>query len=294
MQCNRKLKGILLILACALCWSTAGITIKLVPWNTFALAGWRGGAGAMILLAYMLVTKRRITICRRSLTVGAIVAVTSILFLAANKLTTAANAIVIQYTAPIFLLVFSALLLKKRFMRMDYAAVFVTVAGIALFFMDELTPGGTLGNVLALIDGAFLALMYMLTGEFDESTRLSGILIGATITFIVGAPAAFIFKTEISAGIVLCVLAMGALQVALPYILYSQALKSCPPLACSLVGCVEIILNPVWVFIFIGEIPGFWAIIGGMIIIATIIVWCILDAKRPAVVQAEERAGSTE
>ena len=275
-----KIIGILMVLSTALFWSTAGILIKLMPWNPLVIGGWRGLAAALMIFAYMKLKRMPIVINRHSLLVGAAVAVTNLLFLAANKLTTAANAIVLQYTNPIFIVLFSALIFKKRFKRADYFAVLITVLGIALFFLDELTPGGMIGNILAIADGACLAFMYILTGESDEATRLSGIMTGAVMAFIVGAPFTAVFETPVSAQIILTIIAMGLLQLALPYIIYSAALKRCPPLACSLIGSIEIVLNPVWVLLLVGEKPGMWALIGGAVILVTITVWCALDVAK--------------
>lgn len=272
--------GILLMLACAVLWSTAGLFIKSVPWNSMVLAGWRGLAGTLTLWAFMRMMRYRVVIDRRTVTIGLCVSGTSILFLIANRLTTAANAIVLQYTSPVFLMVLSALLFKRRYRSLDYLTVAVTVGGIALFFCDQLTPGGMLGNILALIDGVSMGAVYLFTGESDEGRRLSGILMGLAITTVAGIPFTFAYPPVVTGASVLAVIAMGFLQLGLPYALYSLALKHCPTLACTLIASFEIILSPLWVWLFLGEMPGTFAIIGSVIIVATITVWCCLGGAK--------------
>lgn len=272
--------GILLMLACAVLWSTAGLFIKSVPWNSMVLAGWRGLAGTLTLWAFMRMMRYRVVIDRRTVTIGLCVSGTSILFLIANRLTTAANAIVLQYTSPVFLMVLSALLFKRRYRSLDYLTVAVTVGGIALFFCDQLTPGGMLGNILALIDGVSMGAVYLFTGESDEGRRLSGILMGLAITIVVGIPFTFAYPPVVTGASVLAVIAMGFLQLGLPYACYSLALKHCPTLACTLIASFEIILSPLWVWLFLGEMPGTFAIIGSVIIVATITVWCCLGGAK--------------
>lgn len=272
--------GVGLMLACAVLWSTAGLFIKSVPWNAMVLVGWRGLVAALTLWAFMRKMRYRVRVDKRTLIIGFCVSATSILFLIANRLTTAANAIVLQYTSPVFLMVLSVLFFRRRYRASDYVAVVVTVLGIALFFFDQLTPGGMLGNVLALIDGISMGAVYLLTGESDEERRLSGIFLGLAITAVVGIPFTLAYPPELDLPSVLAVIAMGVLQLGLPYALYSIAVKHCPTLACTLIASLEIILSPVWVWLFLGEMPGLFAILGSVAIVATITVWCCFGGAK--------------
>lgn len=286
--------GIVLVLLSAVCWSTSGFAVKLVDWSALPLAGWRGGVGALCIYLFIRATGRRVAVNRRSVVLGCVICFTNMMFMVSNKLTTAANAIVLQYTAPIFLIVISALVLKKKYFRRDYLAVFITVIGIALFFCDELTTGGLWGNILAVVDGLSLSCMYMITGEYDEELRLSGICLGATFTFIIGAPFIFFVPTNVTGISILAVLLMGSLQVALPYMLYSKAVKYCPPLACSLLGSFEIILSPLWAYLFVGELPGIWAVGGAIVIVSTLVIWTLVNAKYDAKAKTEPAYQATE
>lgn len=268
------------MLLCAALWSIAGIFIKLIPWNSIVIAGLRSLIAGLVMFVYMRARGIGFTADRRSLAGGAALCLTLTCFVAANKLTTAANSIVLQFTAPMFIVVFSALFLKKRFSRADVLAVVLTMAGISLFFFDQLTPGHLAGNCVAIFAGMAFACYYMSLEGASESQRMSAILIAHGLTFLVGLPFTFVYPPELSAAPVACILVLGVVQLGIPYVLLGRASGACPPLACSLLGAVEPLLNPVWVFIFDGEAPGLWAHIGGVVVVATITVWCVYGDLR--------------
>ena len=273
-------RAILEMLLCAALWSIAGIFIKLIPWNSIVIAGLRSLIAGLVMFVYMRARGIGFTADRRSLAGGAALCLTLTCFVAANKLTTAANSIVLQFTAPMFIVVFSALFLKKRFLRADVLAVVLTMAGISLFFFDQLTPGHLAGNCVAIFAGMAFACYYMSLEGASESQRMSAILIAHGLTFLVGLPFTFVYPPELSAAPVACILVLGVVQLGIPYVLLGRASGACPPLACSLLGAVEPLLNPVWVFIFYGEAPGLWALIGGVVVVATITVWCVYGDLR--------------
>lgn len=273
-------RAILEMLLCAALWSIAGIFIKLIPWNSIVIAGLRSLIAGLVMFVYMRARGIGFTADRRSLAGGAALCLTLTCFVAANKLTTAANSMVLQFTAPMFIVVFSALFLKKRFSRADVLAVVLTMAGISLFFFDQLTPGHLAGNCVAIFAGMAFACYYMSLEGASESQRMSAILIAHGLTFLVGLPFTFVYPPELSAAPVACILVLGVVQLGIPYVLLGRASGACPPLACSLLGAVEPLLNPVWVFIFDGEAPGLWALIGGVVVVATITVWCVYGDLR--------------
>lgn len=279
-------RAILEMLLCAALWSIAGIFIKLIPWNSIVIAGLRSLIAGLVMFVYMRARGIGFTADRRSLAGGAALCLTLTCFVAANKLTTAANSIVLQFTAPMFIVVFSALFLKKRFSRADVLAVVLTMAGISLFFFDQLTPGHLAGNCVAIFAGMAFACYYMSLEGASESQRMSAILIAHGLTFLVGLPFTFVYPPELSAAPVACILVLGVVQLGIPYVLLGRASGACPPLACSLLGAVEPLLNPVWVFIFDGEAPGLWALIGGVVVVATITIWCVHGDLR------EKKAGA--
>ena len=273
-------RAILEMLLCAALWSIAGIFIKLVPWNSIVIAGVRSLIAGAVMLAYMRIRRIGFTADRRSVSGAAALGCTLTCFVAANKLTTAANAIVLQFTAPMFIVVFSALFLGKRFSRADILAVAFTMLGISLFFFDQLTPGHILGNCVAIAAGMAFACYYMSLEGASESERMSAILMAHVLTFLVSLPFLATEPPELAVEPVACIIILGVVQLGIPYVLLGRAAGSCPPLACSLLSAVEPLLNPVWVFIFDGEAPGAWALVGGVLVITTITVWCIYGDLR--------------
>lgn len=269
------------MLICATLWSIAGIFMKLLPWNGFAVASLRSLIAGLTIAAYILIRGKRIIINRRTLVTGVFTACVYTCFAVANKLTTAANAIVLQFTSPVFIVIFSALILKKRIRRSDALVVSFTLLGIALFFFDQLRPGYILGNFVAIAAGMFMAGMFMAVGELEGEQRFSGILIGQTLTFLVGLPFVIATRPEFTAVTTLSILILGVFQLGISYILYVESSKYCPPLACCLLGAAEPLLNPVWVLIFDGERPGVFALIGGVIVVVSITLWCVFGQEKP-------------
>lgn len=281
---KQKNTAILEMLVCATLWSIAGIFIKLIPWNAFVIAGVRSLFAGLVVLVYMKIRRLRLILNRRTVVAGVCMALLFFCFVGANKLTTAANAIVLQFTAPLFIMVLSVLFLHQKFRRADVLAVVFTMAGISLFFFDQLTPGHVLGNVVAILSGLFMALMYMNLGSCPETERMSSILIGQTLTFLCGVPLLFTTHPAFSALPVLYVVILGVVQLGIPYVLCARAAEHCPPLACSLLGALEPLLNPIWVFLFDGEAPGVFALAGGAVVIVTVTLWCIFDQRAPEAV----------
>ena len=279
---KKENKAIIEMLICATLWSTGGIFIKLLPWNGFAVAGLRSLIAGATMGVYMLLKKYRFMLSRRTFLSGVFTACVYTCFVLANKLTTAANAIVLQFTSPVFIVIFSALFFHKKIRRADLAAVLFTLLGVALFFFDQLKPGYILGNCVAIVAGMFMAGMFVTVGEMQGEERFSAIFIGQMLTFLVGLPFVIATKPELTAQTLSCILALGVFQLGISYILYVKASVYCPPLACCLLGAVEPLLNPVWVFLFDGERPGVFALIGSVIVIVSVTLWCIFGKEKTA------------
>ncbi len=268
------------MLLCAVLWSIAGIFIKLLPWNSFVVAGLRSLIAGLTISLYMGYAHFRFVMNRQTLLAALMASCTYICFVSANKLTTAANAIVLQYTDPVFIVLLSALLFKEKIRKSDLAVVLLTLGGIALFFFDQLKPGYLLGNCLAIVSGVFFAGMYISIGRLTVQERFSAIVFAQLLTFAVGLPFVFITKPVITAATIGCILVLGVFQLGAAYILYVQASRSCPPLACSLLAAIEPLLNPFWVFLFDGERPGIFALIGAIIVVASITAWCVYGQRK--------------
>ena len=277
-----KNKAIFEILLCSALWSMAGIFMKSIPWSGFVIAGTRSVLAGSVALTYMLFRKLKFTPNKKSILGGIALCGTMTLFSVANKTTTADNAIVLQFICPIWIMLISAALFHQKFRRADIIVVALTFLGIALFFADGLSAGHVFGDIIAICAGLAFACYYLSLGACSEEERMSSVIIGDILTFFVGLPFLFFTHPEFTTRSVLFILFLGIVQLGIPYVLLAHASGWCPPLVCSLLGALEPLLNPVWVAIFDGEMPGVLALIGGVIVIATISLWCVYDATYAA------------
>lgn len=277
---TKENKAILEMLTCAALWSIAGIFMKMLPWNGFAIASLRSLIAGLTIACYMCLTRRKFVLNRKTLLSGILTGCVYTCFACANKLTTAANAIVLQFTSPVFIVIFSALLFGTKIKKADLVTVLITLAGIALFFFDELESGYVFGNFVAIAAGMFMAGMYIAVGNLEGDARFTAIVIGQAVTFLIGLPFVITTKPVLTPVTVSCILVLGIFQLGISYILYVKSSEYCPPLACCLLGGLEPLLNPVWVMLFDGEKPGIFALIGGIIVVATITIWCAFGAKQ--------------
>lgn len=276
---TKEKKAMLMMAICACMWSIGGIFIKLVSWSPFLIAGGRSLLAALVMAVFMFFTKTKVNVCKYSVGAGACLLGVLVCFVTANKLTTAANAIILQYTAPIFILIISILFLHHKIHKKEVITVAITTLGIVFFFFDELSFGNVVGNILAILAGLFLGIMFLIIGfggGKDDSIRLSSILIGHIFTAIVGIPVGITMTASYAPSEFICIIILGIIQLGIPYVLYALASRDCSPLACSLIGMIEPILNPIWVLIFSGEAPGFYALIGGIVVVAAVTVWCVI------------------
>lgn len=277
---GKERRGMLMMLCCAIMWSLSGVLTKLTPWNAFVISAMRSAVAALVLYIYIRATKGRVVFSKMSWLLAIDVACIFMLYMPAVKLTSAANAIVLQYTAPIYVLLFCALFYKQKVKRADILAVALTFAGIALFFMDQLAGGSLLGNLMALCSGVFLAGMFLLGDRVTQEERLSGLLLAQLLTVVAGVPFMFFTTVEINGTYLLYILIHGVVQLGVPYLLYTQAVRACSPLTCSLISVIEPLLNPIWVFLALGESPSPLSLVGMAVVLITITLWCVWSEKQ--------------
>lgn len=273
-------RGIFYMLACAFLWSIGGLFIKLIDWNPFFIAGARSLIGAAVLMVYMKMAHLSLKISRQSIVSGIALCSVFLCYVTANKLTTAANTVVLQYTNPVFVVLLSSLFLHQKFSRRDLFLVGTVFFGVALSFLDGMDAGGFLGNLLALFSGFFLAVLFLNSARCEtDSDSMSGILLGQLFTALCGAPFLFLDPPAFTTTSVVSILILGVFQLGLPYVFYGIASRACSPLICSVLAGVEPLLNPLWVFVVMGERPSVTALIGCGIVVVTITVWCVQNAK---------------
>lgn len=276
---NEKTQGALEMIVCAVLWSIGGILIKMTSCGPFVIAGVRSLFAALCMALFMFLRKIKFKVNKRVVTGSIFTALTFIFFVMANKLTFAANAIVLQFTEPIFLLVFTALIYKERIKAKDMAAALVTLLGIALFFADSVKGEKLLGNFVAIGAGVSLAVVYMVFARVEENERMSGMLLGHLVTALFGSIMFFIYPSAVTLSDLFLMTVLGIFQLGIPYVLFCLAVGKCSPFACSLIGAIEPLLNPVWVMLFDGETPGKFALLGTLLVVGAVTAWSIADSK---------------
>ncbi len=277
---NEKNKATLAMVVCALMWSISGILIKMISWNPLVIASVRSMISTLVLLIIMKKSGYRVKPSRTALILGGSNAFGMLTFISANKMTTAANAIVLQYTCPVWVLFIAVIFLKERAKKYDVAAVVLCLAGMTLFFLDKITPGNVAGNILAILAGVAMGIMFTASAKAkDLEERFNGLFFGQFITAIAGLAGFAVEPFHAEPREVLFILILGIIQLGLPYALYAYASSHISALACSLIGMLEPMANPVWVAIFYGEVPGRFALIGAVVIIVTTSLWCVRQSR---------------
>ena len=278
---TEKRKGELLMLTCAVMWSISGIIIKYIDWSPFTIAGARSLISAVVVVVFMMATKLKPVVNRNSVISGVFLSGCITCFVVANKLTTAANAIVLQYIAPVFVLIITAVFLKQKLKKMEIGVVAFTFGGIVLFFLGEISFGGMLGNFVAIFSGLCMAICFIVNGTIEIDARMTGILVAHLITAAIGIPLGLAtYNTVVTSQDLILILILGVVQLGIPYVLYAMAASRISPLSCSLIGMIEPLLNPIWVAVFYGEIPGLFALIGGVVVIVSVVVYNVWDEKQ--------------
>jgi DME family drug/metabolite transporter len=280
---------ILFVLAAALLWSTGGLFIKLSHLNAFELSFGRSFFAAVTVA--LLTRREGFRLNALTLLSSAFYAALLLLFVLANKLTTAANVIFLQYTAPVYVMLFEPLMFKERFRRADMFVVAACVAGMSLFFVGQLRPQDVAGNLTALASGLCFAFFMLLLRHphAGRVNRASSVIYGNVLLCIV-AGALLLSRTVESPVLltgalttkdVLIVVYLGVFQLGLAYTLFTLGIaRGMRSLDAAVVAYIEPILNPVWVYIFIGDRPLNWALAGGCVIITAALGHAVTLARR--------------
>lgn len=271
-------RSVLLLVGASLCWSLAGVLIKYVAetWPGLAVASGRGFIAALFLLA----TCRglRFTFSRDQV-IGAVgYAACTITFCTATTLTSAANAILLQYTAPIWVALLGAWLLGERSTRADWITIAVALAGMTLFFKDSLTLGHLGGDALAVFSGVCFAGMTVALRKQKDTSPVESIVLGNLIAFLVGLPWILRSPALPSSGWGALVV-LGVVQLGVSYWLYARAIRHVTALEAVLIPVIEPVLNPIWVVVFMGERPSRWAMVGGAIVLGAVTIRAAISVR---------------
>lgn len=274
----------MLVVIAVLLWSTGGMFIKLATnLDAYQVTFFRSLLAGITVL--ILTWRDGLRINAFGAMCSAIYATLLFLFVWATKHTTAANAIFLQYTAPIYILILAPFIIGEKFHWRDLVTVIFCLAGMSLFFVGDLSIGDYQGNIAALGSGIFLGLYIMLL-RHPKALGMSGtitVIYGNFLLALLTLPSGITAFPTATWRDYAAVGFLGVFQIGISYILFIKGVRGgTRPLDASIIGFIEPLLNPVWVFIFVGERPSNWAVLGGTIIIATVIAHTLVQYRSKA------------
>lgn len=269
-------KGIFYVLMAAILFSIGGLCIKLVPWSPLSINGARNLISAIIIGIYLKATHHKIVINPAVIFGAVCMTCVTTLYCIANKLTTAANTIILQFTAPIFVIFFVWLFFKEKPKKLDVITSGIVFVGIIFFFVDGISSGNILGDFLAVLSGVAYAGVFMMN-SFEKSDSLSSIFLGQSLSALTGIW--FVFgETNFGATAIGGILALGIFQLALAYIFMAKGLEEVPAVTASLTTAIEPILNPLLVALFYHEMITPLSFVGAIIVIVAIVTYNVKKA----------------
>ncbi len=276
MASTERKRALLYMTIAVLLWSVGGLLIKLSSWDALALNGGRNAVAVVLIWAYL---KRPLFTFSRLQIGGAIAfAIMNTSYVLATQLTTAANAVFLHYTAPIWVLFFSAWLLKEKPKKIDWATLAAIIVGIVLMFSGQLSGDGLWGNFFGLLSGLLLSIVIIILRKQKDGSPTETLLLGMIMAAVVGllfVPSQPINPREIS-----IVLALGVAQFGLPFLLYTIAIKTLTAVEAVLIQALEPALNPLWVAMAVGEVPPITAVFGSVIILASVVIRGIIGSRK--------------
>ncbi len=279
MKTNGRFFAIICVVLASLLWSSGGLLIKMVSWNPIAISGVRSGISSLVMLVfYFSVYKKLPKKPNKYVLIAAInYTVLVMLFVSANKLTTSANAILLQFTAPAWAMLIGAFFLKERFSKKDVLTVIVVFLGMLLFFIGDIKSGSIIGNSLAVASGISMALMIISLKRIKDRKPIEIIIWGNILSFFVAIPfySTIVLTSANLTGVVL----LGVFQLGVSYIFFTKGIEKVSVLEGILIPVLEPLLNPFWVFLGTGEKPSIFAFIGGAIVLSAVVYHSIVEVK---------------
>ena len=276
---ERKNAIVLLLVAGAM-WSLGGLLIKSIPWHPLAISGMRGGIAAIVIYAFS--KDKKIIITFDKILAACFYTLVVTLFVISNKLTTAGNAILLQYTAPVYVALFGYMFLGEKSTFVDWVTILILLGGLTLFFLDDLSFDGYLGNAIAILSGMSFAALTITLRKQKDNNPSDSILLGNILTLIIGLPL-IVSGTSFNLHSIILILVLGIIQLGVPYIFYTTAIKHVTALDAIIFPVIEPILNPILVFFILGEALGPWAFLGGSLVLGSVVFRGLLKNKRGSV-----------
>ena len=264
---NEHQTGIVAIVLAAILWSSGGLFVKLITLTPMQISFFRCSIAAItfaVMFRKKILQYNPLTFLNSFFYAGVL-----IFYVIAMKTTTAANAIFLQSTAPIYVLIFEPLFNNTKYQKSNIVTIIICFLGMILFFMGDLTPGQLEGNIFGLMSGILFAAFFLGMKRNDKRYQQSSIFWGNILVSVICLP--FIFSIEqLNFSQIWMVSFLGVFQIAIAYAFFSYGLKKVMAVEASIIAMIEPVLTPVWVFIGFGEVPATTAIIGGIIILTAI------------------------
>lgn len=257
------------VLLTALIWSSGGLAVKITNCPADALTGWR--CFFCLVLFVLFYRKEKLLTFSKAQWAGAIAYfLMAYFYIAATQLTTAANAILLQYTAPVYVALLSIWLLKEKVKKKDWFVIAAVFLGMILFFVDKAGIGNMLGNVLGVLSGISFATFIVCTRMQKNAHPAGSIFLGNVIALVVCLPSMIV--APLTEDAIFGGMYLGLIYGGLSYIIYSACIRYVSALSAILIATIEPVLNPVWVFFLVGETPSSYAILGGGIVVVSILI----------------------
>ncbi len=276
-------KGILAVLTAAIMWSTGGMFIKLITYDALQISFFRGIFAALV---FLVIFKKEIFYANVFTIINAaFYSAILILFVIATKTTTAANAIFLQYTAPIYVLIFEPIINRTKYEKINVITIFICFLGMILFFFGRISTGYQEGNIIALLSGVAYAAFLLGMRKNKKEYQFSSIFYGNVIVALICLPSIFSIHSFDMKNLLMLTY-LGIIQIGIAYAIFSYGLKKVLAIEASLISMIEPVLNPVWVFLGYGEIPSINAIFGGVIIIAAISVRTYISESKKKLIKS--------
>ena len=272
----------LCVFSSAVLFATGGLFFKIIPWDALAIGSARSLLAGTAILVFLLLRRHTFRVNRTVLISAAAISITNTLYALANKLTTAGNTIVLQFTMPVFVIIIMAVRFHRRPSRLEIGTCAVTLLGILLFFVDSLSAGNLLGNLLALLSGFCYAVFFVWNSR-EDSEPFTAILLSYVIAALIGLPA--LLQTDVAAatpGVLLAMLGLGLLQQAAGHLLFAAGIKKTSPVTASLISGIEPILNPVLVAVFYREHLSPLCLFAAALVLSAILFYNVKTARAQA------------
>ena len=269
----KKITAITLIIVTGILWSTGGFMVKVIPWSPFSIAGLRSGIALLILI--LLNRSIKIQFNKNTIFGGLSYASMVVFFVIANKITSAGNVILIQYTAPLYVAILSYVVLNEKPDQYDWITIFTLFVGLSFFFFDDLSFNQLWGNIFAILSGLGFAGTIISLRKQKENKPINSIIIGNLFTFLICIPSYFNNLT-MDPKALYGIFYLGIFQLGLAYYIYSHAIRFVTAVDASLYAAIEPIASPILAYLFLGEIMSKISLVGGSIILSSITIRAFL------------------